>query len=113
SAYAMEVEFYEMAPVGVTTHTTRVSLGDNPEAFTIDDLKHLDKDVLQATKLLAQAPLQAIAFGCTSGSFVHGRAYDEQMIKQMEEIAKVPCTTTATSVLEAMRALQVEKVAIA
>jgi len=113
SAYAMEVEFEQMAPVGVTTHTTRVSLGDRPERFTIDDLTNLKEDALHATKLLAQAPLQAIAFGCTSGSFVQGRSGDQQFIKEMEQIAQIPCTTTADAVVHACKALQVEKIALA
>lgn len=62
SAYAMEVEFYHMAPPRVTTHTTRVALSDNPKQFTIDDLKHLDEDVLRATKLLAQSPIRSRCF---------------------------------------------------
>lgn len=113
SAYSMEVEFVNMAPKGVTTHSTRVALSDDPNHFTIEDLSGLKDDVIDATKLLAQAPLNAIAFGCTSGSFVNGIKYDQKLIKQMEDIAKIPCTTTATSVVEAFKALQVNKIAIA
>src|SRR5699024_6337825 len=113
SAYAMDAEFMKMAPDGVTTHTTRIALSDNPEHFTIDDLSGLKDDVFEATKLLAQAPLNSIAFGCTSGSFVNGNKYDREMIEQMEKIAKVPCTTTATAVTEACKALKVKKIAMA
>src|SRR5690625_3807386 len=113
SAYSMDVEFNMMAPKGVTTHTTRVALSENPDNFTVDDLSSIRKDVLEATKLLAQAPLDTIAFGCTSGSFANGIAYDRQLIKEMENIAGVPCTTTATAVVEATKALQVKNIAIA
>lgn len=113
SAYSMEVEFNQMAPEGVTTHTTRIALSDEPEHFTVGDLSDLEEDSLEATKLLAQAPLSAIAFGCTSGSFVNGIKQDQEQIRKMEEIAKVPCTTTAHAITEALKALQVKKVAIA
>lgn len=113
SAYSMEVEFYQMAPKGVTTHTTRIALSEDPNCFSVNDLSSLEVDVLQATKLIAQAPLEAIAFGCTSGSFANGAEYDKQLIKHMENIANIPCTTTATSVVHAMKALQVKKIAIA
>lgn len=113
SAYSMEVEFANMAPKGVTTHATKVALSEDPNYFTVDDLKGLKKELLDATKLLAQAPLNAIAFGCTSGSFVNGANYDRELIKQMEDIAKVPCTTTATAVVEACKALQINNIAIA
>lgn len=109
----MEVEFYEMAPRGVTSHTTRIALSDHPDRFSIADLSTLEEDVLQATKLLTQAPLDVIAFGCTSGSFVKGVDYDKQLINSMENIANIPCTTTATAVVEAMKAMQIENVAIA
>ncbi|MEI3604271.1 aspartate/glutamate racemase family protein [Pseudogracilibacillus sp. SE30717A] len=113
SAYAMEVEFNQMAPEGVTTHTSRVALCERPEQFTISDLSTLQEDVLEATKLLAQAPLNTIAFGCTSGSFVNGVKYDKEFINQMETIANMPCTTTANSVVEALKSLNIKKVAIA
>lgn len=113
SAYSMDIEFNNMAPKGVTTHTTRVALSDDPNYFSIDDLSGLEEDVLVATKLLAQAPLDVISFGCTSGSFVNGASYDQQLIKRMESISNIPCTTTATAVMEATKALKVTDIAIA
>lgn len=113
SAYAMETEFVKMSPPGVTTHTTRVALSEDPKHFTVDDLISLEDDAIDAARLLAQAPLKSIAFGCTSGSFVNGIAYDEQLIAQMESVSSIPCTTTATAVLNALKALSVNKIAIA
>lgn len=113
SAYAMDVEFQTMAPVGVTTHTTRVKLADDPSHFTLEDLEALEGRILEATSTIGQAPLQAIAFGCTSGSFAKGPLYDEQLRAKMTEIASVPCTTTSHAVVQALQALQVKKIAIA
>lgn len=113
SAYAMDVEFQMMAPAGVTTHTTRVKLSDDPSHFTAEDLIALEGRTLEATDIIAQAPLQAIAFGCTSGSFVNGPAYDQKLRDQMTEIAKIPCTTTSHAVVQALQVLQVKKIAIA
>ena len=113
SAYSMEVEFNKMTPPGVTSHTTRIALSDQPECFSIEDLSTLDEKVLYATKLLAQAPIDAIAFGCTSGSFVNGVGYDQQLIKRMGNIANIPCTTTISAVIEAMEVLHIKNVAIA
>src|SRR5699024_12403164 len=52
-------------------------------------------------------------FGCTSGSFINGPAYDEKLRAKMTEIAEIPCTTTSHAVVQALQALQVEKIAIA
>src|SRR5699024_367530 len=113
SAYSMEVEFNKMAPQGVTSHTTRVALSDQPECFSIDDLSNLKDDVLHSTKILAQAPLNAIAFGCTSGSFVNGPEYDKQLVRSMESIANIPCTTTATAVVNALQNMNIQNIAVA
>lgn len=113
SAYSMETEFHKMAPEGVTTHTTRISLSDDPSHFTLEDLQSLDERAIKAAKLLAQAPLKSIAYGCTSGSFVNGLEYDQQFIRRLEKLTSIPITTTANSVLQAIKALNVNKVAIA
>lgn|SRR5690625_3532409 len=114
SAWSMEAEYIDMAPVGVTTHTTRVALSDNPDDFGVDDVSSLGDDVVKATKLLAQAPLNSIAFGCTSGSFTNGVGYDMQLIGEMEAVSgNIPCTTTTTAVVNALNTLDVKKIAIA
>lgn len=113
SAYATEAEFCRIAPVGVTTHTTRIALSDQPELFTIDDLSNLHPNALKAAKLLSQAPLDVIAFGCTSGSLVHGVGYDLALVNSMEQITSLPCTTTATAITVALRSFEVSKIAIA
>lgn len=114
SAWSMEAEYVDMAPNGVTTHTTRVSLSEDPSSFSIDDVSSLGEDVLVATKLLAQAPVGSIAFGCTSGSFANGVGYDQELIRKMESASKgIPCTTTMTAVVAALNALGVKRIAVA
>ncbi|MEJ8777003.1 maleate cis-trans isomerase family protein [Pseudogracilibacillus sp. ICA-222130] len=113
SAYAMDVEFQEMAPSGVTSHVTRIKLSEDPTRFTIDDLAELEGKALEATSILAQAPVKAIGFGCTSGSFVNGVQYDKALIQKMEAIAQVKCTTTSNAVVEAFHRLDAQKIAIA
>ncbi|RNF40318.1 aspartate/glutamate racemase family protein [Planococcus salinus] len=114
SAWSMEAEYADMAPPGVTTHTTRVALSDDPTNFSLNDVCTVGEDAVKAAKLLAQAPLDAIAFGCTSGSFTNGVGYDQQLIRQMEALANgIPCTTTITAVLKALQAFNMRKIAIA
>src|SRR5690625_7021662 len=56
SAWSMEAEYADMAPTGVTTHTTRIALSENPDCFSVDDVSNLGGKVVEATKLLSQAP---------------------------------------------------------
>lgn len=108
--WVMEPEFYAMSPSGVATYTTRISLNETNE----DELGKLGDRAMEATKLIAEAPVDVIAFGCTSGSFINGPKYDKDLIERMEKITGgIPCTTTSTAVVAALRDLNVKKVAVA
>lgn len=107
--WVMEPEFYEMSPLGVSTYTTRVSLKN----VNISYLKELADKSIEAAKLLSEAPLDVIALGCTSGSFINGLGYDEELISKMKVASGgIPCTTTATAVVEALKILKITKVAV-
>lgn len=108
--WIMEPEFYLMAPEGVATYTTRIGL----DACNVDGVTEIGNRSIEAAKLLAQAPVDVIALGCTSGSFVSGRGYDLELIKKMERESKgIPCTTTTTAVIEAFKLFNAKKLAVA
>ncbi|ABR47403.1 Asp/Glu racemase [Alkaliphilus metalliredigens QYMF] len=108
--WVMEPEFYLMAPWGVSTYTTRISL----KHVNVAELRKLGDQSVEAAELLAQAPLDVIALGCTSGSFVNGSRYDQELIEKMEGVSGgIPCTTTSTAVVAALKALHVTKIAVA
>lgn len=110
TGWVMEPEFYAMSPEGVSTYTTRVSLKD----VSAEELSKIGDSAVEASKLLAEAPMDVIALGCTSGSFVNGYDYDQNLIKRMTEITGgIPSTTTSTAVVAAFKALGVKKIAIA
>jgi maleate isomerase len=113
----MEPECYAMAPEGVSIHTTRIPLDGQVD---VDHLNALagDEDgagpLLDATRLLAAAPLHSIVFACTSGSFVGGRGYDERILARMAAVARgIPVTTTSTALVAALRTLGARRVAVA
>lgn len=108
--WVMEPEFYQMSPEGVITCTTRVS---NVET-NVEQLSLIGDKSIEAVKMLIQAPVDVIALGCTSGSFVGGVEYDKNLTRKMEAVSKgVPCITTSSSVLEALRAYGVKRIAVA
>lgn len=110
TGWVMEPEFYAMSPEGVSTYTTRVSLKD----VSAEELSKIGDRAVEAAKLLAEAPMDVIALGCTSGSFVNGYEYDQNLIKRMTEITGgIPSTTTSTAVVAAFKALGAKKIAIA
>ena len=71
-----------------------------------------DPNIGQAAQRLAERGAQAVAYGCTSGSYVLGRSGDTAIIEQMRDAAGVPATTTATAVVTALRTLGVQTVAV-
>ena len=66
----------------------------------------------RAAGRLAARGAQAVAYACTSGSYVLGPDGDSAIVRQMEAAAEVPATTTSSAVVEALRVLGVNSVAV-
>lgn len=107
--WVMEAEFSKMSPEGVITCATRISLHETNE----EGLSQIGNEAIKAAKLLAQAPVDIIVLGCTSGSFMGGAQYDKEVIQKMEESSGLPCITTSSSVVDALKQLGVKKIAVA
>lgn len=61
---------------------------------------------------LAERGAQAVAYGCTSGSYVLGPEGDAAIIDEMQAASALPATTTSSAVVEALRVLGVQSVAV-
>lgn len=104
----MEYECQRMAPEGVSVHFTRIKHTDDEE----ETLLHMIHEVPHLAELLAHASLDAICFGCTGGSFVRP-GMDVEITEAIFEKTGIPATTTASALVEAMRASNISRVAIA
>jgi maleate isomerase len=72
----------------------------------MEELERMVDDVPLETQKLVDVHPAAIAFGCTAGSFLGGPGYDRQILDIMNRHAPgVPCTTTTSSVLAALKAM--------
>jgi maleate isomerase len=106
----MEPECYAMTPEGVSIHTTRVELA----RVTVEELRKLAERTADAARVLAMAPLHSMVFGCTSGSFVEGRSYDERIIETMRvATGGLPVTTTASAAANGLRAVGAQRIVLA
>lgn len=65
-----------------------------------------------ATLLSHAARTKAIAFACTSGSFLEGMGYDESVAKIIEDASGVPAVTTSGSAIRALRSLNLKRLAV-
>ncbi len=66
----------------------------------------------RAARRLAERGARAVAYGCTSGSYVLGPSGDAAIIDQMATESAVPATTTSSAVVQALQTLGAESVAV-
>lgn len=106
----MEPEFFAMAPDGVNIITTRIKLGE----VTLENVKKLSEKVEDAARLLDEAQADVIVLGCTSGSFVCGPGYDQEIMKKIQSASRpnVNASTTATAVIRAINAIGASRIAV-
>jgi len=105
----MEPDFYAMAPRGVTIHTARMRLSQvTPEALIL-----MAEDTERAAGLLADAGVDVIVYGCTTGSLVGGVEWEEGLVGRIEEETGKPAVSTSSAVVEALRSLGVKRVGVA
>ncbi len=104
----MEPELYQIAPEGVSIHFSRIRQKDT----TIEELRRMAQDVPRAAAELADAKVDLVAFGCTSGSLVGGRSYDEELVRKIENSIHIPAITTASAVVSGMKSLNIHTVCV-
>ncbi len=103
-----EAEWQMMAPAGVTIHATRMSLHTDTSGAAAKAA--LYEDVRRATGDLAQAGVDAIAYGCTAGSMVLPIT---ELSDFMTEVSGVACVTTAAAIVDGLKALGISRIALA
>ena len=105
---AAEADFYDMAPVGVAVHITRLKTNDYTTNETLS--RHIEFMADAASRIQPDTKPDVVSYSCTSGSIVIG----EEII--MEEIRKgapyaIPMTLV-TGVVDAPRKLDAKKIVV-
>jgi maleate isomerase len=112
--FTVEVEFYRTLPEGVSVHTARCVLRDvEREDEKIQALIDMGKNVIKAAKEVADIRPKVITWACTSGSFIKGLGYDQELIEGIEKETGIKALTTSTAVVMALRELNVARIAVA
>jgi maleate cis-trans isomerase len=88
----MEPEFWQLAPPGVSIHTTRVP---TEREGTPETLRAMEEASLEAARQVASGEPDVVVYGCTSGSFFEGPQWNDKIIRELSAIAKAPAVTTA------------------
>src|SRR5690606_10524337 len=79
------------------------------QARLVDYVDRLDS----ACDQFANAPIQAIAAGCTGASYLVGREREERVLGDISAKRGVPAYTAATAIIEALKQLGAKRVALA
>jgi maleate isomerase len=109
---ALDHEYWQLVPSGVSVHFTRISVPQKEQTLALLEAQTETKDIEKAAADLNVIQLDAIAYACTSGSFVNGLGSDTKIIERMHNASGVPCTTTTTAAVRALRALGSKKLSV-
>ncbi len=105
----MEAEFWRMASGWATVHTGRIRL----QKITVDELEEMEDQMIEAAIRLADAEVNVIGYGCTSGSLLKGKDQGGEIEKKIKEKTGIPAVATAKAVIDALGELRVKKLCVA
>ena len=114
-----EAEFRTLTPEGISVHVARVPLGwrsgPEPPPIGLDAVRafaeppHVDS----AVEMLATMPLNAIAYGFTSSSYLLGPEGDAKLKDRLESLTDgIPVAIPCSAVLLALRSIGASKLAL-
>ena len=104
----MEYEFNLMRPGWATIHTARIRLRE----VVVSELLDMEKEIVKEALKLADAKVDVIAFGCTSGSLIRGLGHDKEIVSRIEKATKTPAVATAGAVVDALKTLNLSKISV-
>lgn len=104
----MEPEFNKLRLEGINFYATRVLLTETtPEALIA-----MEKDLDKAIELIASVKPDAVAYACTSGSFIGGMDWDKSIAQRIQAEIGCPAITTSAAMIEALKAVKVKRLAV-
>jgi maleate isomerase len=90
-------------------HAARVMLRET----TPEGLRAMNTEIESAARLVASVTPAAVAFACTSGSFLDGPAALTEQVALIQSIVSCPVVATSAAMIEAMRSLGISRIGLA
>ena len=106
-----EADFQLVVPRRFTVHGQRLWLTNDAQGE--DGMTRMNAEIESGARYLATAHVDAISYGCTTGSFFKGPGWDRDMIALIERTAGVPAVATSPSVVEALRSFGARRLSVA
>lgn len=107
----LESELPRYAPSGVTFHWNRVAR--STADVTVESLSEMAGNCVGAAETLSLSGVSMLVFACTSGSFIHGYGWDEELNRRLTEATGRPAITTSTAVVQALAAVGGSSISLA
>lgn len=108
----VEPDFQLLTPSGVTVHVARSGGYDVSAVPDSGEMRRFVRQSLdQQLQLLMDARVDIIAYGCTSATLSDGPEFDKQFCEELSEKTGCPAVTTAGALVEAIKVLDVKRVA--
>jgi maleate cis-trans isomerase len=106
-----EADFQLVLPRAFTIHGQRLWLTN--DALGEAGMTRMNAEIESGARYLATARVDAVSYGCTTGSFFKGPGWDRDMIALIERTAGVPAVATSPSVVEALRSFGARRISVA
>jgi maleate isomerase len=105
----LEPDFQRALPANASLHTARIWLVDT----TAEDLAQMNEEAETAARHLGSAAVDAIAYCCTSGSFLGGPGYDDALLAKLVSAAGgTPTVGTSPAMVEALKLSGIRRVSV-
>lgn len=102
-----EPRYYQLAPDGVTFHTSRMLHTGGP-----DGLIRMEENAPRAVEELVTADVDAIAYCCTVSGALRGFEGDQAFCDDIWESTGIPATSTMLACVEALQHLRAGRVVL-
>jgi len=97
-----------MRPRNASVHTARMRLRE----VAISELLSMEKEIEHEAPKLADARVDVIGFGCTTGSLARGLGHDREIVSRIERTTGIPAVATAGAVVDALNALKLSRISV-
>ena len=106
----VEPEFSILMPAGYAHINARlVSQATTIELRLVDYFRIASQTLMQ----FANAPIEAVALGCTGASYLAGRENEEKLLAELSDMRGVPAFTAASALVDFLAEMGVHKIALA
>lgn len=109
---ALERELWRWAPLEVSFHLARTPFEPVPVSLEMAERISQTRHLQTATRDVLGVDPEVVAYLCSSGSFIHGLAYEESLCDAILEAGAPAALTTSGALVEAVRHLGLTRISV-